>query len=332
MGATYLMCYPGPRWQIRGGANPRSQSKSPTNPRAAMREWLTLADAITRAGGHILVMAPPADDAGAQLSGLVYAANHGAMFKNGDQWLFLVSKMAVPHRGGEREVVRRFFAEAGVPTLEAQHEWEGQSEVQSLKAARVILSWGVRSKRESLEEVRRVLPKQSRTLEVQVKEPFTHGDAVLAPLYTRAGDMVVLAYGLGMVNRSIPELRTFIGTSGDVVSIDEDDAMAAATSALSVNGTVLLPAGTSTGLRGTLVRRGFTAVEEIEMPELLGKGGGGPRSLVNEMPGFVISDEAPSYSHLRDKLYALAEGYPESAGGGAPPAPAAPTTTPSSST
>jgi N-dimethylarginine dimethylaminohydrolase len=319
MGATYLMCYPGPRWQIRGGANPRSQSKPPTNPRAAMREWLAVADAITRAGGHILVMAPPPDeqkvDAGAQLSGLVYAANHGAMFKNGDQWLFMVSKMAVAHRAGEREVVKRFFAEARVPTLEAQHEWEGQSEVQSLKAARVILSWGVRSKRESLEEVRRVLPKQSRTLEVQVKEPFTHGDAVLGPLYTRAGDMLVLAYGAGMVNRSIPELRTFIGTSGDVVSIDEDDVTAAATSALSVNGTVILPAGTSTGLRGTLVRRGFTAVEEIDMPELLGKGGGGPRSLVNEMPGFVISDEAPSYSLLRDKLYALAESYPETAAG-----------------
>jgi N-dimethylarginine dimethylaminohydrolase len=285
-----------------------------------MREWLAVADAITRAGGHILVMAPPADDASAQLSGLVYAANHGAMFKNGDEWLFLVSKMSVAHRQGERAVVKRFFDEARVPTLEAQHDWEGQAEVLSLKAARVILSWGVRSKRESIEDVRRVLPKQSRTLEVQVKEPFVHGDACLAPIYTRAGDMLVLAYGGGLANRSIPELRTFIGTSGDVVSIDEDDAMAAATSALSVNGTVILPTGTSTGLRGTLVRRGFTAVEEIDMPELLGKGGGGPRSLVNEMPGFVISDEAPSYSLLRDKLHALADSYPESVGSAPPPA------------
>ena len=58
MGATFLMSYPAPTWHIRGGENFRSQGQGRTNPRAAMKEWLGLCDAITRAGGRILVMPP----------------------------------------------------------------------------------------------------------------------------------------------------------------------------------------------------------------------------------------------------------------------------------
>ena len=38
MGATFLMSPPSPRWQIRGGENFRSQTRQPTNPRAALRD------------------------------------------------------------------------------------------------------------------------------------------------------------------------------------------------------------------------------------------------------------------------------------------------------
>jgi hypothetical protein len=59
MGATFLMSYPSPTWHIRGGENFRSRERAATNPRAAMREWLKLCDAIVAAGGRILVMPPP---------------------------------------------------------------------------------------------------------------------------------------------------------------------------------------------------------------------------------------------------------------------------------
>ena len=96
-----------------------------------------------------------------------------------------------------------------------------------------------------------------------------------------------------------------------MLAVDEEDALDYACNSLCVDGTVLMPAGLSTGLRGHLVRRGF-AIEELDLPELFGKGGGGPRCLVNELRGFVLNDDAPSYASRREQLHALAESYPES--------------------
>ena len=73
-----------------------------------------------------------------------------------------------------------------------------------------------------------------------------------------------------------------------MLSIDEADCLGYAANSLCVNGTVLMPTGLSTGLRGNLVKRGFN-LEELELGELFGKGGGGPRCLVNELRGFVLT-------------------------------------------
>src|SRR2546430_2480957 len=104
MGTTLLMSYPGPNWQIRGGENFRSRARSDTNPRQAMREWLSLCDAIMHAGGHILVMPPPPDAAaGAPGStGLPFTADAGQLFPPPDGGGFLVSRLGVPHPGGRR--------------------------------------------------------------------------------------------------------------------------------------------------------------------------------------------------------------------------------------
>jgi N-dimethylarginine dimethylaminohydrolase len=107
----------------------------------------------------------------------------------------------------------------------------------------------------------------------------------------------------------VPDLRAFL-KNVEVLAIEEEDALGYACNALCVNGTVLLPTGLSTGLRGHLVRRGFT-VEELELNELFGKGGGGPRCLVNELKGFVLTPEAPDYVSRRDELHRLSDTYPE---------------------
>ena len=307
MGATFLMSYPGPNWQIRGGENFRSKDKSPTNPKKAMQEWLQLCDAITACGGRILVMPPPA---GSSLTGMIYTANSGALFKRGDDWRFMLSKMSVAHREGERAVVKKFLDEAGVPSEEAPHTWEGQADVATFGGSRYLLSWGVRSVKESLEDVRQRLPGGARVLDVQLKQPFFHGDTCLDALVNRGGDTVLLAHGGALVNRTLPELRSFLGSYAEVVAVDEDDALAYACNSLCVNGTVLMPAGVSTGLRGVLIHRGF-AIETLELDELFGKGGGGPRCLVNQLSGFVLTDDAPSYGVQRDKLHHLADSYPE---------------------
>jgi N-dimethylarginine dimethylaminohydrolase len=309
MGATFLMSYPAARWQIRGGENFRSKARAITNPRAAMHEWLQLCDAITKHGGRILVMPPAAVDP--PLTGMMYTANAGAMFKVGDHWTFLLSKMSVAHRQAEQPHIKAFWDEAGVPTDIAPHTWEGQADVATLPGNRFLLTWGVRSVRESLEEVRRRLPPGARVLELKLRDPWFHGDTCLDAMTTRGGDTVLLAFAGALVDRTIPELRHFVSDAVEVLPIEEDDCLGYAANSLGVNGTVLMPSGLSTGLRGHLLRRGFN-IEELELPELFGKGGGGPRCLVNELRGFVLTADAPDYVSQRHHLHELADRYPES--------------------
>ena len=310
MGATFLMSYPAARWRIRGGENFRSKTRAETNPRAAMFEWLKLCDAITKHGGRILVMAPPEVDP--PLSGMMYTANAGALFKQGESWTWMLSKMSVAHRQAEQAHIKAFWAEAGVPTDAADHTWEGQADVATLPGGRYLLTWGVRSVRESLDDVKRRLPTGARVLDVKLRDPWFHGDTCMDAMATRGGDTVLLAFPGALVDRTVPELRTFAGDQVEVIQIDEADCLGYAANSLCVNGTILMPAGLSTGLRGNLLRRGFN-IEELELGELFGKGGGGPRCLVNELRGFVLTDDAPDYVSQRDRLHAVADRYPESA-------------------
>lgn len=308
MGATFLMSYPGPGWRIRGGENFRSQERAATNPQRAMKEWLRLCDAISAAGGRILVM-PPAEIS-PSLTGMIYTANAGALFKQGADWRFLIAKMSVAHRQAERAHIAAFLAQAGVTTADAPHTWEGQADVATLPGNRYLLSWGVRSVKESLEDVRQRLPTGARVIDLQLRQPFFHGDTCLDAVTNRGGDTFLLAHGGALVDRTLPDLRGFLGNGIEVISVDEEDALGYACNSLCVNGTLLMPAGLSTGLRGSLLHRGF-AVEELELDELFGKGGGGPRCLVNHLQGFVITDEAPNYHVKREQLHELADSYPE---------------------
>jgi N-dimethylarginine dimethylaminohydrolase len=312
MGASFLMSYPAAQWSIRGGENFRSKSKAPTNPRAAMKEWLTLCDAITRHGGRILVM-PPKADAATPMTGMMYTANSGALFKQGDSWIWMLSKMSVAHRQAEPARIKNFWSDAGMPIVEAKHVWEGQADVATLPGGRFLVSWGVRSVKESIEDVRTHLPQGARVLDVQLRDPYFHGDTCLDAMTTAAGHTFLLAFGGALVNRTLPDLRAFLGDKIEVISVEEDDALGYACNSLCVGGTVLMPTGLSTGLRGNLARRGFV-IEELDLPELFGKGGGGPRCLVNELRGFVLTQDAPDYVSQRDSLHQLAAGYPETVG------------------
>src|SRR5262249_9693771 len=160
---------------------------------------------------------------------------------------------------------RAYLTEAGVPVTEAQHTWEGQADISTLKGNRFLLSWGVRSVKESLAEVRAKLPMGARSFDIELRNPFFHGDTCLDAIANRGGDMTLLAHGGALVNHSLPDLRTFAGNYADVLAVDEDDALAYACNSLCVNGTLLVPKGLSSGLRGQLVRRGFT-IEELELP------------------------------------------------------------------
>lgn len=305
MTATFLMSYPGPSWRIRGGANFRSRVGAATSPRAALAEWLRLADAIARRGGRIWVMPP----AGVEppLTGMIYTANAGALLGG----VFVVSNMAVAHRQAERQHIVEFLSRAGLPSVLAAHTWEGQADVCALPADRFLLTWGVRSIEPSVAEVRARLSAGAETLAVRLRDPYFHGDTCLSPLRNRKGRMVLLAHAGALVDCTLADLQRFAGAEVEVLPVSSADALGYACNALGIGGRVLLPTGLSTELKRQLAERDFE-LEEIELAELFGKGGGGPRCLVNQLDGLPAGVSAPELATERDRLGQLIASYPES--------------------
>lgn len=301
---TYLMSYPNPRWRIRGGNNFRSQARAATNPRSALVEWLALADAITDAGGWVMVMPPPDDG---DHTGMIYTANAGQIFAGRR---FVVSRMQSPHRAGEARAIAAFMRRLGVTVVEPQATWEGQAEICALPNNRYILSFGVRSDETSVDEIRRFLPAGAEVLTVRLRQPFFHGDTCLAAIDTPKSGPVLLACPEALVDRSLDELQRF-ARDVELLPVDEADARAYACNALCVGERWLHPRGISTVLRGRLERRGLVPVE-LDFAELFEKGGGGPRCLVNAL-GALPLPEALCLATQRRFLAELKALYPKAA-------------------
>ncbi|ACY17654.1 dimethylarginine dimethylaminohydrolase family protein [Haliangium ochraceum] len=301
------MSYPPATWRIRGAKNFRSTTRKPTNPRAAGREWLALADAIERAGARVAVM-PPAD-LEPPLTGMVYTANAGALFPDG----FLVSRMWASHRDTEAEHVSAAMEALGVPVRQAEHVWEGQADICTLPGNRYILTYGVRSVPESAAEVRARLPEGARVLEVEIREPYFHGDTCMASLATPKGPVLLLCHE-AIVSPSLDEIAAF-AEGVEVLRVSEADTLAYACNALAVGTHWLAPRGLSEDCKQAIAARGLEVVE-LELSELFGKGGGGPRCMVNELDLLAPAPELPEAYALaaqRQRLGELIDGYPESA-------------------
>ncbi|MEO6952788.1 MAG: hypothetical protein ABI321_13355 [Polyangia bacterium] len=321
MGATFVMSYPAADWHVAAGQNRRSASAKATasSPREALREWMSVADTILRAGGRIIVLDPP-KGAGA---GLVYAADWGAVVRRNDQALFLAA-MGTGHRASDAAPVGALFVDAGVEVATVPMAWGGRGDLLQAGPGRYLYLAGARTAAGAAQHIARELGTVVRFIEARVAPPFEFGDEVATMLTNRAGDSVMLVHENGMSGRTVAELRAAYNKV-EVISVDDEDAEAGACTALDVNGTVILPTGLSTAIRGHLVRRGFQTVE-LELPQLFGRGGGGPHALVNELIGFVMGTGAPDYTRARDRIAALVDTYPESVAPAASPAPAAPVT------
>jgi N-dimethylarginine dimethylaminohydrolase len=304
MGATFVMSYPAAEWNAAAGRAPR---EGVAKPRAALEEWIALADAILHAGGRILVCDPPA---GGGAPSLPYTADWGALVRRNDRALFLLPN-APERRQSETEIIRAFFASAGVEVQPLGVVSSGRGDLLQVSPGHYLFLAGTHSEAGASAIVARELGPAARYVEGSVVAPYRFGDEVAAVFVNKGGDVIMIAHEPGMKGRTVPELRSAF-QKADVISIDADDADAGACSALCVNGTLIHPPGLSTGLRGHLLRRGLQLVE-LSLPELQGRGGGGARSLVNELYGFIIGKDAPDYTRARDRIVALVEKYPETA-------------------
>lgn len=282
---TYILSYPG-----RG-------------PRAALQEWLTFADRLTLAGARILVFEPTDDPAAAPL--LLHAAHLGTYFpqpQSREPAVFLLSP--------EAAALAPAFAPVGLRTQAATQDFHGQADLIPLPRGRFLLTHAEGTEPDPA--LRGLLPPGAKVLSVPLRAPLRRGHQALAALLTTSNDAVLLVHTAGLAAHGLADLARFAGDGVDTVPIEAPDAAAGVTSALSVRGALFMNPGASSTLRGRLVRRGFQ-LEELALPHLLALGPGhGPRSLVNELGGFVLADDAPSYGLRREALRQHCEQLPES--------------------
>jgi N-dimethylarginine dimethylaminohydrolase len=299
------MSPPPPSWRIRGGANYRSVSRKQVNPRRALAEWLALADAI-EATGAVVNVVPYPRDVPEPLTGLMYTANAG--------WLrapsrFRVARLTVAHRQAEREYLSGLFSVLfGWQVEESGALWEGQADMCRLSDAMVLLSYGVRSTRESVDEIASLLPPSQDHRSVQLREPFFHGDTCMNVLAGSTPLFLVLpsAFATQMEYRKARDAASAVA---EILEITEADALAYACNSLGLGDEILIPTGLSDGLRRMLSERGYR-LRQLDFTELFGKGGGGPRCLVNDLGSSAPPPTASRYGELRAALHAMLEDYP----------------------
>src|SRR5207237_1615672 len=94
-------------------------------------------------------------------------------------------------------------------TVGAAATWEGQADVCSLPGERYVLTWGVRSVRESVDEVMELLPPVARALPVRLRQPFFHGDTCLNVVRGAGGRTLLLAHAGAFVETSLSDLERF---------------------------------------------------------------------------------------------------------------------------
>ncbi len=230
MSHGYLMSPPPRGWQIRGGTNYKSKGRPTVNPRKALTEWLQLADASESAGGRVGVVEPSEEPL---LTGMMYTANAGWLRTAGPDPLFRLANVSVAHRQAERPVIELALVAAGFRTEQSRSVWEGQADMCHLPD-RLILSYGVRSAGESIEEVEEALPTGALFHAVRLREPYFHGDTCMDPLAAPRGPTWLAFPGAFASAEEYDAAKVFAGAAAEVIEISEADALAYACNSLAV--------------------------------------------------------------------------------------------------
>jgi N-dimethylarginine dimethylaminohydrolase len=267
----YLMSPPAPSWQLRGRANFRSEAAAPVDARAAIREWVALADAIEARGGRVVSLVPPPDT---ELTGLPYAAECGHVVEHGGELLFLVPTMFAPHRLRERDLWRPAAASLGLRPVDLPEGlWEAQGDVAEFRG-RTLLFWGGRTDHAGVTAAARYFPADA--LLVEVRQPAFHGNMAALPLEA-AGKLLVCPDVIA--GDGLAQLEHAFGADA-LVPVSVDEIRAYATNGLPVGAEVLAPHLTPTRVLD-LMRGWGLGVVVLPMRELCEKAGGASRCLVS---------------------------------------------------
>ena len=265
----YLMSPPGPEWQLRGRANFRSEAAPAVDARAAIREWIALADAIEARGGRVVYLEP-----NRELTGLPYAAECGQIVEHEGELCFVVPRMAAPHRRREPEAWRPLAVALGLRPVELPEGlWEAQGDVAELRG-RTLLFWGGRTDRAGVTAAARYFPADA--IVVEVCQPAFHGNMAALPLEA-AGKLLVCPEVI--VGDGLARLEAAFGAEA-LVAVSVAEIRSYATNGLPIGGDVLAPHLTPPRVVN-LMRGWGLGVVLLPMVELCEKAGGASRCLVS---------------------------------------------------
>jgi N-dimethylarginine dimethylaminohydrolase len=281
----FLMSPPGPTWALRGRANFRSQEAERVDAREARREWLMFARALEARGAVVVALPSPAEE----LTGMPYAAECGhVLARAGAAPLYLLPRMAKPHRRAEREHWERLARRMGLEVVDpGAGTWEAQGDVATFDGA-TLLFYGVRTDREGMEAAARYFTGE--VLRVELREPAFHGNmAVLAlPAVDR---MLVCPEAIVPASYALLEQR--FGRER-LLPVTGEEIRHYATNGLPFGKELLAPSLMPERVRSLVEAQGMR-VTPFVMRELCEKGGGASRCLVSHArlePGsFTLPEE-----------------------------------------
>ena len=266
----YLMSPPGPDWRLRGRANFRSEAAAAVDARAALREWVSLADAIEARGGRVICLVP---EPGTELTGLPYAAECGHVVERAGELLFLLPTMFAPHRKGERALWRPAAEALGMKPIEIEGTWEAQGDVATFRG-RTLLFFGGRTDAAGVASAARYFAEDAILLEV--RQPAFHGNMAALPLEA-AGKLLVCPDVL--LGDGLAKLEQAFGAEA-IVPVSVDEIRAYATNGLPIGSDVLAPHLVPARVTD-LMKSWNLRVITLPMVELCEKAGGASRCLVS---------------------------------------------------
>ncbi len=312
--SVYLMSYPRPDWGIRGGANFLSSqlSDQPPNPQRAMKEWLTVADAIEDAGGTVLIV-PPAPHL--NLTGMPYTAEAGEYFVDADGVpSFVLPKMKSAHRQPEPTWIGGYVMGLGWKTRAVSVTWEAQGDAIRIGPDRIVHTHGKgpmrRTQPEAYAQVADLLSPHH--IDIQYRAyPWFHGNTFMAAFHSPdQSRAVVMVCPEALMDGELERLEAFCGQT-PVVHITRLQSLNYATNALQVGGTVLAPSGQDESITKVWTDLGLEIVE-LKLVELFRRGGGAAVCMSNRLYGLDPATLPPHtlYRAQRDALHSQAQDYP----------------------
>lgn len=287
-----------PRYfEIRGGANPHTRDAEGRRKRVernrALDQWHSYADALQSAGVDVYVVPPKPS-----LSGMVFAANAGFLYRRPERTelrnkVFFPSHFTAEHRRAEADQFERFMDRMGCQTEEYPEELRFEGEADAFPVAdEWVFTHGFRSDRGVKDwlESRTDLPFHS----FELSNPeYYHGDCLLCDLGDDAlgwpgglvsedGDQLRALFGDRLIEVSDEQARTFVGNSF-YVETDADRLL------FTVDD---IP----DELARRVTDRGIEVIR-VDVSEMFGKGGGGPKCMVFHL-GRVLREDPHSEEEI----------------------------------